>query len=123
MKKFLTILAIASSIFLTGCVSKTPLTDDQKIYAGKWVSNDGTWFQIYNNGGGDFKKSNSSVTGGATNFTETGFEIGLFGLSSEFVIDKEPTIVDERLIMQVNGDMYLNVTPKILETKSLDSNE
>lgn len=86
MRNILVIALVAMATVFTSCGSKTPLTDSQKVYAGKWVANDGTWLQIYNNGGGDFKQSNSNVTSGSTKITENTIIIGLFGIDSEYSI-------------------------------------
>ena len=88
------------------CGSKTPLSEENKIYAGKWVASDETWLQIYNNGGGDFKKSNSNVTGGSATFTEGQIEIGLFGLGSTYKIDTPPHEEKGQMTMVLDDVVY-----------------
>jgi len=107
MKKILAIALIALVTVFTSCGSKTPLTEDQKEYAGKWVANDGTWIQIYNNGGGDFKMSNSNVSGGSTVITDNTITIGLFGLESTFEIDEAPYSEDGEWYMELDGNLYI----------------
>jgi len=66
MKMTKTVIAVLflMTALIAGCVDKTPLTDEQKVYAGKWVTNDGTWLQIYNDGGANFESGSKSVSGG-----------------------------------------------------------
>ena len=107
MKNVFLFLFIAIAATFVSCVDKTPLTEEQQIYAGKWVSNDGTYIQIYNNGGGDFKTSNSSVSGGKTTFIdENTFEIGLFGIKKEYNIDKSPYEENGEVKIKLDGFVY-----------------
>ena len=106
MRNILIIALVAVAAVFTSCGSKTPLTDSQKIYAGKWVANDGTWLQIYNNGGGDFKQSNSNVTGGSATITDNTITIGLFGINSEYSIDKVPFEENGVWLMELDGNTY-----------------
>ena len=94
-------------MIITGCVDKTPLSEDNKIYAGKWITNDGTWIQIYNDGGGSFERSNSSVTGGATIITDSTLEIGLMRIDAIFHIDKSPYEENGEMKMQLDGNIYI----------------
>ena len=107
MKKVLVIALIALVTVFTSCGSKTPLTEDQKEYAGKWFASDGTWLQIYNNGGGDFKMSSSNVTGGSTVITDNTITIGLLGLDTEFEIDESPYELDGAWYMELDGNLYI----------------
>ncbi|MBX2846579.1 MAG: hypothetical protein KTR13_10250 [Saprospiraceae bacterium] len=98
------VIALSSSC---NALEKTPLTEEQQVFAGRWVSNDGTWLHIYNNGGGDLKTSNKSVEGGKTMFTaEDEFEIGLFGLKKTYKVDKAPYEEDGAMKMVLNGIVY-----------------
>ena len=108
MKNTIMIALLAVATIFTSCGSKTPLTEEQKVYAGKWVANDGTWIQIYNNGGGDFKTSNASVSGGSAVITEDNIAIGILGMETDFSIDTEPYF-DEELdawYMELDGYWY-----------------
>ena len=107
MKRLLTTLLIVTTIIITGCVDKTPLSDDNKIYAGKWISNDGTWIHIYNNGSGSFEQSNSNVKGGATVITDSTIEIRFMGIGATFSIDKSPYEENGELKMQLDGNSYV----------------
>ena len=106
MKNVVGVLILGLVFLLASCGSKTPLTNEQKIYAGKWVANDGTWLQIYNDGGGDFKKSNSNVTGGNAVITESTITIGLMGLDTEYEITKSPYELEGDWFMELDGDLY-----------------
>ena len=106
MRRLLFISFVIISTVLTSCGSKTPLTESQKVYAGKWVTNDGTWLQIYNNGGGDFKQSNSNVTGGSATITDKTITIGLFGINSEYTIDTPPYQENDIWYMELDGNVY-----------------
>ena len=107
MKKIITLLLIGMTLLLSSCVDKTPLTEEQKVYAGKWVTNDGTWFQIFNNGGANFEQSNSNVTGGSVTFNEHVFEIGLMGLSSKYAVQKKPYKEGGVWKMKLNNSIYI----------------
>ena len=105
--KNLTALLLFAIIALSSCVNKTPLVQENKIFAGKWVTNDGTWIQIFNDGGGSFEKSNSSVTGGATSITDSTINIGLMGIESTFFINKSPYEENGNLKMELDGNVYI----------------
>jgi len=106
MKKIIIIAFVALMTAFTSCGSKTPLTENQKVFAGKWVTNDGTWLQIYNNGGGDFNQSNSNVSGGSVEINQNTIKIGLFGLNSEYNIDKPPYQDNGSWYMVLDGNTY-----------------
>lgn len=107
MKKIITLLIIGIALFLTSCVEKTPLTEKQKIYAGKWVTNDGTWLQIFNNGGGSFEQSNSNVTGGSVTFSDHVIEIGLMGITSKYAVQSGPYEEEGVWKMKLNNTIYI----------------
>ena len=106
-KKILSVLLLIAIVTLTSCVDKTPLAQENKIFAGKWVTNDGTWIQIFNDGGGSFEKSNSSVTGGAASITDSTISIGLMGIESTFFINKSPYEENGSLKMNLDGSIYI----------------
>jgi len=94
----------------TGCgFKKTPLTPEQTIYAGKWVSNDGSWIHIYNNGTGNLETGNTSVKGGQTTITDDQIEIGLFGINKKYKIDQHPYEEHGKKKMKLNGFVYEKV--------------
>lgn len=101
---FLYGLVIAS--LLIACVSKTPLSADQKNYAGQWVASDGTFVHIFLDGSGDFKGSNSSVKGGATSISGDTITIALGPVKQTFQIDEPPKGSGEQLTMKLNGIVY-----------------
>ena len=107
MKKYFASLLIILVVMLTGCVDKTPLSDENKVYAGKWVANDGTWIQVYNDGGGSFEQSNSNVKGGSANIADNKLTIGLMGINATFSIDKPPYEEDGKWKMELDGNTYI----------------
>lgn len=107
MKRLITLIIFGLAMLLSSCVNKTPLTEEQKVYAGKWVTNDGTWLHIFNNGSGNFEQSNSNVTGGAVTFKEHVIEIGLFGITSKYAVQKEPYNEDGVWKMKLNNSIYI----------------
>lgn len=109
MKNLLAIIliAITSTILITSCVSKTPLSEENQVYAGKWVASDGTWIQIFNDGGGNLELSNTTVTGGSAVFAEGTIKIEVMGIGSTFVIDKPPYEEDGKWIMKLDGIDYV----------------
>jgi len=107
MKNIILFLSLAIAATFIGCIDKTPLTEEQQVYAGKWVANDGTYIHIYNNGGGDLKTSNKSVEGGKTTFTDDNtFEIGLFGIKKEYNIDAPPYEENGEVKIKLDGYVY-----------------
>ena len=108
MKKSFILLILAMTICLSSCgLKKTPLSAENRNYAGKWVSNDGTWIHIYNNGGGDLKDGNTSVNGGKVIFEEGNIEIGVFGIGKTYDITKEP--YEENGIWKIELDSFVYV--------------
>lgn len=72
------------TFLLIGCVERTPLSEEYKIYAGKWVANDGTWIHLFNNGVGNFELSNSSVKGANIVITDSTIVLEIIGLGNTF---------------------------------------
>jgi hypothetical protein len=84
------VIAVTFVGFLSACAKKEPLADDKKDYAGRWVAGDGTFVVIYLDGGGDFKTSNSNVSGGNAKFKDNKLVIGLGPIEKEFVVSEGP---------------------------------
>ena len=84
------LLAALFAASLSMCVSKTPLGDAQKDYAGQWVAVDGTSVTIYLDGGGDFKASNTSITGGKATVADDTLTISMGPLKKEMRITAKP---------------------------------
>lgn len=109
MNKTISVL-ILSIFMISSCgLKKTPLTEEQAAYAGKWQSNDGTWIQIYNDGTGSLKSGNTSVEGGKTTITESEIEIGLFGIKKKYHIDQKPYEENGKKKMKLDGFIYEKV--------------
>ncbi len=107
MKKGLLLLfSIILAAALVGC-KKTPLTEDQKIFAGKWVAVDGTFVTIYLDGGGDLKTSNSNVTGGKTTITADTVTIGMGPIKKTMKITEKPKQVGGKWSMVLDGITYV----------------
>lgn len=105
-----TLSTLAASLamipIVVSCASKSPLSAPQQIYAGKWVANDGSFVHIYNDGGGDLKTSNSTVTGGQTTIKSDQLKIGLGPVNHEFKITQAPQEKNGKFTMQLNGITY-----------------
>lgn len=101
------VIAIICVGFLSACAKKEPLADDKKDYAGKWVATDGTFVQVYLDGGGDFKTSNSNVSGGNTKFKDNKMIIGLGPIEKEFIITEAPKQgADGIWVVTLDGNVY-----------------
>lgn len=87
------------------------MSGENKAYAGKWVAADGTFVHIYLNGGGDFKLSNSNVTGGSATFTDSTLTIGFGPIKKEFSIDQPPTESDKGMTIVLDGIEYVKSNP------------
>lgn len=103
-------LSFTFMLLLSSCVDKTPLTKEQEVYAGHWQTIDGTYFEIFLDGTGNVKKASKSITGGAVNFREDGFEIGLFGISESYLVEEGPVEKDGYWMMVANGNEYRKKT-------------
>lgn len=102
MIALLTILAFS----MVACGSKTPLAKDQEVYAGKWVAKDGTYVQIYLDGGGDLKMSNTSIEGGSATIAGGNLTIGLGPIKKTMKITSEPKQVDGKWVMELDNIQY-----------------
>lgn len=99
-------LTAVISTAIAGCVNKTPLTEAQQVYAGRWVARDDTYVQIYLDGGGDFEGSNTSITGGATTITDNTLKISLGPISQSYRITAPPQQQNGIWVMELNGIAY-----------------
>ncbi len=106
MKKKHFFIACLFTLLLSSCVDKTPLTKEQEVYVGHWQAMDGTYFEIFLDGTGNVKKASKSITGGAVNFRESGFEIGLFGISESYNVTEGPVEKEGYWMMVANGNEY-----------------
>ena len=102
----LSLLLIIAAVSFS-CVKKIPLSGDQKIFAGKWVADDGTFIVIYNDGGGDFKGSNSSVTGGKAVFENDSITIGMGPIHKVLKITERPKQEGGKWVMVLDGFRYI----------------
>ncbi len=99
-------LILATSL-LTACGKVTPLPEDKKSFAGRWIAPDNTWIQIYLDGHGDFKTGNSSVTGGDAEFKGDQLIIGMGPLEQKFTITEAPKQgADGGWVMKLDGNEY-----------------
>lgn len=96
-----------SSFLLIGCVERTPLSEEHKHYAGKWVASDGTWIHLFNDGIGNFELSNSSVTGANAIITDSTIIIEIMGLGNTFVIDKKPYLNHKVWEIELDGNVFI----------------
>lgn len=86
--------------------NKIPLNAQQQIYAGNWVANDGTFVNVYLDGSGDLKTSNTTVTGGTTVITDQTLTIAFGPIKKEFKITQPPQEQNGKFTMQLNGITY-----------------
>lgn len=109
MQKFINLLILTLFISLSSCGLKSePLAEEYRSYAGKWISNDGTWIHIYNNARADLKDGGTSVDGGKITFeNDDEFKIGLFGIGKTYQVTKEPYEEDGVWKMELNSFTYL----------------
>lgn len=101
------VIACCFVSLLSACAKKEALPEDKKSYAGRWVADDGTFVQIYLDGGGDFKTSNSNVSGGNTTFKDNTLHIGLGPIDKAFVITEGPKEGPDGVwILTLDGNAY-----------------
>jgi hypothetical protein len=106
MKKAAVILITLAFAFTLGCVKKIPLGDDQKVFAGKWVADDGTFVTIYLDGAGDLKTSNTNVTGGSSTITADSLTIAMGPIKKTMKITEAPKEKDGKWTMVLEGIKY-----------------
>lgn len=107
MKKALILMfSLVIATALIGCGKKAPLSGDQKMFAGKWIADDGTFVVIYLDGGGDMKTSNTSVIGGRTTIGGDSLTIGIGPIKSTLKITEKPKEIGGRWVMVLNGNKY-----------------
>jgi hypothetical protein len=107
MKKTLVLLfSIVALAAVIGCIKKVPLTDDQKVYAGKWVADDGTFVTIFLDGGGDLKTSNTSITGGKATITADTVTIAMGPIKKDMKLTEKPKDAGGKLVMVLDGIKY-----------------
>ncbi|KAF3886555.1 MULTISPECIES: DUF4333 domain-containing protein [Nostocales] len=104
--KFTLLTSFALLPLLASCASKTPLTEQQQIYAGKWVASDGTFVHIFLDGSGALKTSNSEVTGGSTTLTKDTLKIGLGPIERTFKITQPPQEKNGKFTIQLDKITY-----------------
>ncbi len=92
---------------LSSCTKKVPLTEDQKSFAGKWVAVDGTYVQIYLNGGGELKMSNTSITGGSATIADNSLTIGMGPIKKTMQITQKPKLVGGKWVMKLDTIEYV----------------
>ncbi len=104
-RKFILSLTFLCALFLAGC-GRTPLTEEQSVYAGRWIARDGSWIAISEDGAASFEIPNFKVDGGSIEFTDRAFTIGLGIIKKEFVISYPPKLENEYWQVSLNGVTY-----------------
>jgi hypothetical protein len=91
-KNQLGLLIALAALLVAGlaCGSKTPPPPQ---YVGSWTGDDGSVISIRNDGSGDYKSGNSSVSGGSVAVDEAAktLKIAFVGMGPTFTSDKAPT--------------------------------
>lgn len=84
------LLLVLTLCFGLACGAKTPLTGAQQDWAGTWTAPDGTYVQVFLDGGGTFKGSNTSIEGGSATIGADTLTIGMGPITREFHVDAPP---------------------------------
>ncbi len=104
---FTAFMAVMAFVSLTTCGSKKPLTDEQKVFAGKWVAQDSTFVHIYLDGSGDLKTANVNVSGGTSTFSNDSLTIGFGPISKTMKITSPPKETNGRWEMALDGISFV----------------
>ena len=99
-------LAVLTLCFALACGGSTPLTAAQSDWAGKWVAADGTYVQVFLDGGGNYKGSNSNIDGGSATIAADTLTIGLGPIGSTFHVDAPPAEASGVWTMTLDGVVY-----------------
>lgn len=118
--RFLNILSLAVFFLAIGylmwsLLAHTPLTEEQKVYAGCWKSDDGTVVQIWENGTGYYEDSSMSMKGSAT-IANGSITISFSPFGKKFRVTDEPGTNNGEWTMGLNGKTYTR-QPDYLPTR------
>lgn len=114
--KIKTVFFLLLILSFGSCINKTPLTEEQLVYEGKWINSDRMWIEIHKDGTGDFTSKkplesgkgniNKSFKGGKTTITNNQIKIDFFGIEETYNIDKPPYEENGKKRMQLNGLIF-----------------
>jgi hypothetical protein len=109
-KRIIALIAVLMmGMGLTACGEKTPLTEEQRVYAGKWVAADGSFVEMFFDGTGSFKYGNTEVTGGFLNIEDGIINISFMGIGKDFKITSEPQEVNDYWVMELDGIEFTKI--------------
>lgn len=98
MKKSTVLMSVVFSfsllLILNSC-SYTPLSEDQKEYAGAWYAEDNTWLKVYLSGQGDFDLGGKTMSGGKCSIADGKIVMSVMGIEQIFTITKDIEQNDE----------------------------
>jgi len=103
-------------LLCTAC-SKTPLKADELKYVGYWQSYNGSTLEILPNGGGSCKKlgfdgnvsSSKSLSGAQVLVKNPVISLEMMGISMDYHVDAEPTLVNGKMQMKLDGMDYVKM--------------
>ena len=114
---FIVVLFLAA---LGGCKSE-PLPADKKNYAGEWRGS-GITLKIYPDGIVDYKKvrgsSKTTINAPIKEFEDDNFIVGVWILTTTFVVQKTPFQEGERWAMVVDGNKLYRVDLPVASSKA-----
>ncbi|MBL8022559.1 MAG: hypothetical protein JNM27_22970 [Leptospirales bacterium] len=106
---------LLSSLLLVVLACKgQPVPENKKSYVGTWLG-DGINLTISSDGGLSYQKVRSagrtSVNGPIQEFSDKEIRAGIWIFSAKFRIDQEPTLVDGKWTMEVDGEKLTKLGP------------
>lgn len=111
MKKSIVLSSVL--LFVLACKGQ-PVPENKKSYVGTWIG-DGINLTISSDGGLSYQKVRSagrtSVNGPIQEFADREIRAGIWIFSAKFRIDQEPTLVDGKWTMEVDGEKLTKLAP------------
>jgi hypothetical protein len=97
---------LAIGLGMVGCAYKTPLTEVQKLYAGRWTAEDGSFVQIYFDGRGDYTGSGRPIEGVPVSISDDRLAFGPAPVAYVYRITQSPQEKEGKWTMHLNNIEY-----------------
>lgn len=109
------ILVAVAVTFMAGLIPGTTqdpdrhgaLKPDEMVFAGEWLSQQGSTIMIRHDGRADFRTAHTSVTGGAVRIEKDTLSIGLMGIYKTWTVRKRPSLQDGVWQMDLDGEIFI----------------
>lgn len=106
------ILSACLALCLSGCglLQSKPVPEAYKNFVGAWQTQ-GATLNIYSGGRLEYESSTRKLSAPIQEWSQTGFNAGLFGIGGDFVVSEAPHLVGGQWQMVVDGERYIRIKP------------